>query len=462
MSGDGPELELLLPDRGLLELALPGHQDLTYKVLANTRDVCTCLVHPQDVDPETSPSPAIILRLETTDGQLEKVAAIQSIAELAVPDLIPHLKELGSTVLQSGRKVQYFVTEYVGGCVVLDTIRNTLSSTQQLDIMRQVIVAMTRLHTLDLDGAHVQEHGKAATKLCTTSAVLGSPSTGFFPDVPAFLAKLIADNSSKKETSHYSITTAEDGVVFGTDNNGEISPQLTFSFEVLAQLEKSLKICHNDLEPRNLLVRVKKQDRHDTGTETSASLTKPSTSPTRSSVSPSTKDTTYELAAILDWEVAGILPFSYEYALKDRSLGGANLYRSWYTLFKTHTLPLLLRDHADASEADRIFMEMLQKIWDKRERRMTRNVGIVFRGRWMQREGMVRGVPAWKGFVGTEGEGEGKGERKVYGKEDDDALLNEALVSLGRLQACSTAGGKCTRFDTKQAAKSATVFSAPA
>ena len=47
----------------------------------------------------------------------------------------------------------------------------------------------------------------------------------------------------------------------------------------------------------------------------------------------------------------------------------------------------------------------------------------------------MRGAPAWKGFVGMEGDGEGdvEGKRKVYGKEDDDALLNEVLVSLGSL-----------------------------
>jgi len=129
--------------------------------------------------------------------------------------------------------------------------------------------------------------------------------------------------------------------------------------------------------------------------------------------------------------VAGILPFSYEYALKDRELGVANLLRSWYALFKTHTLPLLLQGREEASEADLLFMEMLQKIWDKRERRMTRNVGMVFRGRWMQREGLMRGAPAWKGFVGMEGERKGEGARKVYRKEDDDALLNEVLKSLG-------------------------------
>jgi len=77
MSDMRSELELLLPDRGLLELVLPGKQDLTYKVLANTRDICTCLVHAKDDDPETPSSEVVILRLETTDGNLEKVAAIQ-------------------------------------------------------------------------------------------------------------------------------------------------------------------------------------------------------------------------------------------------------------------------------------------------------------------------------------------------------------------------------------------------
>ena len=111
--------------------------------------------------------------------------------------------------------------------------------------------------------------------------------------------------------------------------------------------------------------------------------------------------------------MAGILPFSYEYALKDRELGVANLLRSWYALFKTHTLPLLLQGREEVSEADLLFMEMLQKIWDKRERRMTRNVGMVFRGRWMQRKRMVRGLPACTGFVGVEGEGGGQGENSI-------------------------------------------------
>ena len=61
--------------------------------------------------------------------------------------------------------------------------------------------------------------------------------------------------------------------------------------------------------------------------------------------------------------MAGILPFSYEYALKDSELERANLYHSWYTLFKTHTLPLLLQGREEVSEADLLFMEMLQKIW---------------------------------------------------------------------------------------------------
>ena len=122
---------------------------------------------------------------------------------------------------------------------------------------------------------------------------------GFFPDVPSLLAKLVADSASKKDTTHYSITSVRDSVVSRTNNDD--GTKITFSPEILTQLARSRKLCHNDLEPRNLLVRVKEEEKINAGTGTSEALSTGNTTNEETTTKGKTaKDTTWTLVAILD------------------------------------------------------------------------------------------------------------------------------------------------------------------
>lgn len=67
-------------------------------------------------------------------------------------------------------------------------------------------------------------------------------------------------------------------------------------------------LCHNDLTPRNLIL--------------------------QSHAFPSGKSK-YKLAGIIDWELAGFYPASYELSLQDTYLG-ANRHVSFYLLLKEH------------------------------------------------------------------------------------------------------------------------------
>jgi hypothetical protein len=64
------------------------------------------------------------------------------------------------------------------------------------------------------------------------------------------------------------------------------------------------------------------------------------------------------LAAIVDWEMSGFFPFSYEYVYKDLSLGSSNLYFTWYALFKEHGAPLVPMSPLPMSHAS--FMEAIE------------------------------------------------------------------------------------------------------
>ncbi len=88
-----------------------------------------------------------------------------------------------------------------------------------------------------------------------------------------------------------------EGIVLGSafEDIGRVG----FTHSDLDGLQRHVVFCHNDLEPRNILIRE--------------------TSPTEG------KSPRYELVAVIDWEMANFYPFAYEYGVKDTILGSSNL-----------------------------------------------------------------------------------------------------------------------------------------
>jgi len=179
------------------------------------------------------------------------------------------------------------------------------------------------------------------------------------------------------------------------------------SSEQSAALETSRKLCDNDLEPRNILVRGAKPNGDC-----------------------KTNDSMYEVRATIDWEMARIYLFSYEYALNDNVLGSSNLMYSWYAMFKSHSLPLLLaQDAQEPKQADQVFIGALQAIQRDYEAGKTRNVGVCNRQRWLKRQGLVLSAPSWRGWVPTDP----LMEQKVWSAKEDEVLEEEVLRDLGMI-----------------------------
>jgi hypothetical protein len=205
------------------------------------------------------------------------------------------------------------VTTYFTGTTPLDDVWDTLDQTYQLELVDSVILAMNKLQKLDLSNL---SQSLAGTPYILTNDIspqpvkiaIGGPALGYFPDVKKFLGGLL--QASNQKSPGCQLLEIDSGITL--QSAYEDIGRIDLSHSELDELQHHTVFCHNDLEPRNILVRKASSGK-------------------------------YELAGVIDWEMAGFFPFAYEYGLKDTVLGTSNLSFSWYTMFKNQTSHLLPR-----------------------------------------------------------------------------------------------------------------------
>jgi hypothetical protein len=224
-------------------------------------------------------------------------------------------------------------------------------------------------------------------------AWIGGPSLGYFPDIRHFLRGVLQANSPKTPVCEL-VELDNSGVLLKSTFGDMGSVELTS--QDLDDLQRNVVFCHNDLEPRNILV---------------SKISRPEDPNPR-----------YELAAIIDWEMAGLYPFAYESGLKGCILGSSNLSFTWYSLFKQRTSHLL-----PEAECHTKFVECLRLIFDSRKRTMSRNVGLRIQARWIAHYELERAAEVRLSWVRKSG----AKPIKILSQEDVDKLEQEVLKELG-------------------------------
>jgi thiamine kinase-like enzyme len=168
---------------------------------------------------------------------------------------------------------------------------------------------------------------------------------------------------------------------------------LFLSNKELEDLQNTIVLSHNDLELRNILVR-------------------------NNSKSEKTTSTSYELAAITDWEFAGFFPRAFETAVEDSELGIGNLYYDWYKMVRTAT--------ASVDNASQKLSDAVQIIVDSRRLKWKRNVVTEVRKRWLLREGLEMRTEF--GWVRKEGV-----EERDFSKKENEELEMDVLRDWGMI-----------------------------
>ena len=422
----------LEPDKALLNCIFPQSKPASITILSQTYEVCTFIAHMDITRPTESLPGNVVVRLELpSKNPLRTVSALQQVATLAIPEVVPAVFQTGTAKAEDGREVDFSVSAFVADAVTLETVWDDLNDDQRSDIMDTMLDAMGKLQALDLADESVQEilrkAGGSEVFSKTTgeeggvssnnpnNVALGNREIGFFNDVHDLLAGIIAYNDvseelilnpSRSEPSDYN-----NGILM-TSTDEEVPTVLHIGPKELESLQRQAVLCHNDLEPRNLLVRP---------------------------VHLGDGSVHYDLAAIIDWEMAGFFPFAYEYAIKDALLGSSNTSFSWYSLFKRRTAALLpaveppaQQSSSSSTSSQTLFMEAMDRIQRLAsiKGQQGRNVGALFRERWIRREQLVpAGAFPGSGWVRRP---DASGMR-AYGKEDDELLEEEVLKELGLL-----------------------------
>lgn len=395
----------LVPDEKILSAIFPG-ADVTLascNILSNTFDTCTFSVH-LDVTPLPNCPKDTLVRLETAAGRLASVASLQQLAHAQLPHLVPLVLDVGNTTTADGKAVEYSVTAYYMGTITLEDVWDTIIPTHQLELVDWVVLAVEKLQRLDPNSEDVrsrldtpfrlENEGSPSDCLQSVKKLVGGPDLGYSPSIKQFFGRIL--QASSPNPPNCSLSETYQGIML--ESTFEDIGRVQFTHSDLDDLQNNVVFCHNDLEPRNILVR-----------ETSPS---------------GDKSPRYELAAIIDWEMAGFYPFAYEYGVKDIVLGSSNLSFSWYSLFKERTSHLLPRVDGHTK-----MIEALRVIDESKKRTMMRNVGIRFQAKWVERENVELSSDLRQGWVlkaGAEAPG-------PFTKDDQANFEMEVLRELGYL-----------------------------
>lgn len=400
MADDQEEVDLT-PDHGVLAGILPEmssipESDYSIQVISTDPDCCTFRLS-FTTTPRLPFPPDLLIRLETAPSHLPAVAELQRLAHGQIPELVPVTLAVGTVANAAGKKLDYTVIPFLTDTVVLEDVWTKLDENNQASLVDSLVEALRRLQSFPVTPSLLRQiinHDSSHLEETTSSQdlTIGGPNSEYHTGLKGVLTGLI--NGKAAATLGCEVIDTANGIATRTAQDGTNTAELTQAD--LTALMANIVLCHNDLEPRNILVR--KTDADNAGE--------------------------YKLAAIIDWEMAGFYPFSYEYGLKDTFLGSNNLYFGWYSLFKQRAAALL-----PAGAAQEKLIQALAVIDHCNSQAMPRNVGVCYRKKWLQRERLVMSPERIRGWVREEG----ATDIPVFSKEDNTALETQVLRELGKI-----------------------------
>ncbi|KAJ9654134.1 hypothetical protein H2201_009042, partial [Coniosporium apollinis] len=150
------EPKMLAPDKVLLAQIFPDNLPSSIKILAQTPETCTFIATFEDANTTTHVTSKVVVRLETPRDRLRVATALQAIAVLVIPNLIPEVYRCGRAIAGGEAGLDFSVTEFVTNVVTLESILHGLSEDQEAGLMSELVMAIRRIQGLDLDSTHIR------------------------------------------------------------------------------------------------------------------------------------------------------------------------------------------------------------------------------------------------------------------------------------------------------------------
>jgi serine/threonine protein kinase len=352
-----------------------------------------------------------VVRLEAQNDKsahFTTVAAMQEIAATCIPGLVPETLQVGSAANEQGREFQFCMMEFVDG-ITLEEAWDQMTGEDRRSITTAVVEALSKLHSMRLSDAKVQmilrrALGEGSDEVLKKAAI-GGPMTGFLDHGRSLLSFI--EQRSKLQRPFYIIQPIADPKGLIIKSSFEDLGSITVSDLDMEQWPKEAVFCHNDLTPRNLILR---------STENPGG------------------NTSYNLAAIIDWELAGFYPPSYQLSLQDTYLGAGNRHLSFYLLLKER-----MKDIAPLSPSQVTLLRAMELVFESQQRRLSEGTNIPAHIRKRFRE-VLRLYRDKHPYVGWKCETEG-GSLPEFSQDDAQKLEDNVVAEMiGRRQAKAKAG----------------------
>ena len=273
-----------------------------------------------------------------------------------------------------------------------------MTSVDRTSVTVGIVEALSKLQAMRLSDTRVQTIlrralGEGSEKVLE-KAGMGGPGVGFLNDGPSLLSAI--EQKWKIQKPFYTIQPIADPEGLVVKSIFEELGSTTISTADMEQWSKEAVFCHNDLAPRNIMVQ-------------------PGKGPDG--------ETRYKLAAIIDWELAGFYPPSYQLSLQDTQLGVGNQRLEFYLLLKEgmkDMVPLSPSQVALVHAMKLIFESQHRWLWERS------NIPANIRKRFREMLGLSRDKHPYLGWKCETG----GGPLPEFSKDDSQKLEDEVVADM--------------------------------
>ncbi|KFZ19076.1 hypothetical protein V502_03861 [Pseudogymnoascus sp. VKM F-4520 (FW-2644)] len=255
-----------------------------------------------------------------------------------------------------------------------------MSADEQSNVVAELVEALQKLHSVRLSDKMVQEtlrkmlreDGEEIQPLLETPGLFGGPHTGVLNDGRALIYSIMEKRKHRKLfCTMEPVGDSQDvRVLVGAENMKSI---VISNSDIGRRLGESV-LCHNDLTPRNLILR---------------------------SCASADGKSNYKLAGIIDWELAGFYPPSYELSLQDTYLG-VDQHVSFYLLLKDHMKNIVPR-----SSSQIVLLQVMELIYESQRRLLSNgnNISSQIRNKLMENSKLTRDNDPYVGWTRSSHDG---------------------------------------------------------
>ncbi|TID06534.1 hypothetical protein CH35J_001566 [Colletotrichum higginsianum] len=294
----------IAPDQVLLNHIFPDQPQASSSIILQNWDKCVFKASFPD-SPEPCRPRVVrleVIRQDEKATQFNIVSAMQQIAADAIHDLVPATFQIGVASNGEGRRLRFCVMDFAEG-VTLEEVWDQMNCENQQSVVAALVEALRKLHSIRLSDDRVRDILRREMDEpdveAFQEAVMGGPSTGFLHDGLALLRAITRRLELKKPFHTTTPIPGSDGGGIVLRSHFDELGSVELQSATMEQWGREAVFCHNDLTPRNIILRPRNAD-------------------------DGTRAPDYELSAITDWELFGFYPASYELSLQDTYLSGGN------------------------------------------------------------------------------------------------------------------------------------------